>query len=106
MNIEDERKAFEEHCKAQKLATFVVVKWNGSGYVSKYSNRPFQQAMFEIWLAAKRHVAEMNKPVCEVYHLTTGWAVDPICSDHHEGFESKEEALTWAKDNGFRVITE
>lgn len=48
--------------------------------------------------------AEMAKATCEVYHLTTGWAVDPICRDHYEGFASKEEAIQWAKDNGYRVI--
>lgn len=111
MNIEEERKAFELNGFPSPLiaiwltfaeGVYIPLREKQSIHSQKLADHC--NKLFPVWLAAKAHAAEMAKPTCEVYHLTTGWAVDPICRDHYEGFASKEEAIQWAKDNGYRVI--
>jgi hypothetical protein len=92
---QEELKAFVEAVEANT--------YNAKWILTQYQGR---QALMELWCAAKAHAVEMAKPTCEVYHLTTGWAVDPICREHYEGFASKEKAIEWALNEGYRVVPE
>jgi hypothetical protein len=101
MNLEQERKAFEVFYEKEATSAYSEpdLGFKDGDYRCAIASRAFK-----VWLAAKAHAVEMAKPTCEVYHLTTGWAVDPICREHYEGFASKEKAIEWAVENGYRVV--
>lgn len=111
MDIEEERKAFEE--KAYPNAS--TVDFDGEKYsprfnsewqrvVSEHANR-----MFPVWLAAKEHAVEMAKLTVVIRESHYGWSVylsndgifNGIIKDE---MASGEEAAAWAEDNGYRVV--
>lgn len=112
MTEEEERKAFEASVVANKIVNDIGItsEWDGSRYVSKFSSsKPYTQAMFEVWLAAKAHAIEMHKPKCtieQVFPMNAKiWNVIDSFGDRVAwSNESKEDAVQWAKDNGYRVI--
>ena len=84
MNIEEERKAFVKAC----------------------CNDNNIKKGFDVWLAAKAHAAEMAKPVIRI-HETMGDEWGLYLPSHHRALEVKqtrELAIQWAKENGYRVI--
>lgn len=113
MNIEEERKAFEaaflknrmDYAQASGLSVEVmrqtVLRSIEQGLIPK--------AMFEIWLAAKAHAEEMHKPKCTIEQMfpinVKIWNVIDSFGDRVAwSNESKEDAVQWAKENGYRVI--
>lgn len=86
MNIEEERKAFEQLC--QDAHGFITYPW-------------------EVWLIAKQHAEEMAKPQCNIVCDFDGefWLVS-LKGREGPGFASAEEAEVWATSNGYRVIEE
>lgn len=106
MNIQEEQKAFEAEVVANKIAPCLFAKWDGEKYVSSHSSKPYMQALFEVWLAAKNHMLEMQKPETVVYqeHSSNGvrWTSPSCC----RSFKSEAEAVQWCKDKGYRVVEE
>lgn len=102
MNIEKERKAFEENTKAKYPGASLARVKSGA-----YYNWHVDSA-FNGWLDAKKHAAEMAKPIADVrkrkdHHQ---WAVYVPTSLTAEAFDfsHKQDAVAWAVERGYRVI--
>lgn len=106
LNKEVERDAFETALIAGKIANDINItsKWDGEKYVSKFSDsKPYTQAMFECWLAAKAHAIEEAKPKATVFKDGDYWWF--ICNRVSRGiFESSAQAIAAAESAGLKVI--
>lgn len=91
MNIEEERKVFEESDALE---------------FCRYS--AFEEDYFKVWIAAKEHAKEMEKRYAIVYEGIYGWGVRDVQTNDVVKFEfsDQREAEQWAKDNGYRVVDE
>lgn len=106
MNIEEERKAFEEKFKPDEGVKWSVTKeWY---YVEDPSwDEGLRETVnyFQGWLAAKEHAVEMAKPACileafdDGYRLRLSWRPNDFLL-----FRKEENARAWAKANGYRVV--
>lgn len=116
MNIEEERKAFE-----QKFKPDPGVKWSTENQWWYAIDNSWLEGLHETvsyfkgWLAAKEHAAEMAKPTVKI-------KVKPVCFSEStypfvvslfegevfngvlEDFKTETDAKEWAKRNGYRVI--
>lgn len=114
MNIEEERKAFEE-AYLQNRMDYAVSK-NLSIEIMRVrvlemlGGDLYPHTMFDIWLAAKKHAEEMAKPVCIIWEKKSSihfpWKVDNYGAETVHHAATAEEARVWATSNGYRVIEE
>lgn len=109
MDIEEERKAFEENTKAKYPGASLARVKSGA-----YHNWHVDSA-FNGWLDAKRYAAEMAKLTVKIKPkgLNTEfsqyqWVVSLFDGEAFNGvledFTTKEDAEAWARNCGYRVI--
>lgn len=102
MNIEEERKAFEASVLGGTV--FAAIKWNGSKYTFHDGGSCMTQDMFDVWLKAKAHAAEMAKPVYNPEPYNGGWGVQDLQHKYWHTLQTKAQAIEEAKEQGYRVI--
>lgn len=99
---EEERKAFE--------AAVETNSFNAKWFLTQYQGR---EAMFELWLAAKKYAEEMAKPTVKIIFSTNPFTSYPyvvslfeskIFNGVLEDFRTATDAKVWANENGYRVI--
>lgn len=114
MDLEEERKAFEAEVKeaTQYVARVDLYKWNNENkryeYVAESNKRkPLPQLLFEVWLAAKQHLLNSQKPKCEVFETMGGSFRVTQHNTRNTLFltsESMGAALKWAEQNGYQRV--
>lgn len=67
--------------------------------------------LFKVWLAAKEHAVEIAKQEVEFQESIYGWCVYAMRNGQRSftasmEHSSKDDAVQWAKANGYRVIEE
>lgn len=101
INIEEERVAFDY---ATPLDEYVTI--TNREYYNLY-----REHLFGIWLKAKEHAVEMAKQEVEFQESIYGWSVYAMRNGQRSftasmEHSSKDDAVQWAKGNGYRVIEE
>jgi len=117
MNIEEERKAFEATLFPETGKPVACVSFVDGKYRYSDGREAMTQDYFDVWLKAKAHAEEMAKP--EVVIMRKGRSAAPtgypfnVClfegetfNGVLEDFRTREDAERWAKDNGYRVVSE
>jgi hypothetical protein len=108
INIEEERVAFEE----LSYPNAATVDFDGKTYkprfnsewqrvVSEHANR-----MFLVWIQAKEHAIEMAKPTFKPEPYNGGWGVQDITHKYWLTLPSKDRAIEFAIDQGYRVLND
>lgn len=111
MNSND-LEGFYQFYPPARLLTFDEAKCrfkSGAAMCSRWSVNTLNRAndLLPTWQAACRWHDEAGKPGAEVWENMIGeWRVvmPNTLNDLHEPFETKEEALLWVKENGYRRV--
>lgn len=109
MNIEEERKAFD-NVFAERFPALE----RGAEIERSLADLGAKQTAFEGWCLAKAHAEEMDKPTIKIIYkeLSNKWCIfertqiSGLFLSTGDSFETECEALEWAKSKGYRVIEE
>jgi len=111
MNIDEERKAFEAAFPLPEEVCWQTYGSDGYFCPIDFALGDMVQEKFDVWLAAKEHAKERAKPQATLVKYLRGTFVvsywndePPACQCHTGEFYTREEAITWAEEKGFRVV--
>lgn len=107
MNIEEERKAFLIECASMFGNAYYPAD---TGFANGEFFDPTVQRPFEVWLKAKAHAEEMRKPPVVIvpwlrnYTFSVKKPKGQAFRNIKLGLATREDAVKWAIENGYRVI--